>query len=191
LKITLITGGARSGKSRLALEMALKTKGSVLFVATAAPGDDEMKRRIEAHRKARPKDWSTLEVATGVGREVTHHIGRARTVVIDCITLLINNVFQRHEGADAAALEKAVVAEMNGLIRCLERCGARFIIVTNEVGLGIVPADAVSRLYRDLLGRANQMLAGRADEVILMVAGLPVCLKKVKPGGGRRRFQPQ
>ena len=178
LKITLITGGARSGKSRLAQEMAGKAGGPVLFVATAEAGDEEMKRRIEVHRKNRPAGWTTLEVTTDIGRVLTAKIGRAQTVIIDCITLLVNNVFQQHAGADAATLEKAVEAEINGLIKCLESPGARFIIVTNEVGLGIVPADETSRLYRDLLGRANQMLAERADEGILMVAGIPMSLKK-------------
>jgi adenosylcobinamide kinase/adenosylcobinamide-phosphate guanylyltransferase len=179
LKSTLITGGARSGKSRLAQELALKTGDSVLFVATAEAGDEEMKRRIEAHRKARPADWATLEVTTQIGRKITRNIGQVQTVIIDCITLLINNVFQQHEGTtDAALLEKAVVAEIKELIKCMEHSNARFIIVTNEVGLGIVPADRVSRLYRDLLGKANQMLAEHADEVILMVAGIPITIKK-------------
>jgi adenosylcobinamide kinase/adenosylcobinamide-phosphate guanylyltransferase len=179
LKSTLITGGARSGKSRLAQELANKTGEPVLFVATAEAGDEEMKRRIEAHRKSRPGSWTTLEVTTHIGRKITQNIGQARTVIIDCITLLINNIFQEHEGTkDASLLEKAVVAEIKELIKCMEHSNARFIIVTNEVGLGIVPADRVSRLYRDLLGKANQMLAEHADEVILMVAGIPVAIKK-------------
>ena len=179
MKITLITGGARSGKSRLALEIARETGGRVLFIATAEPGDEEMKQRIEAHRKARPADWATLEITTHIGKKIAREIGRARTVIIDCITLLINNIFQQHEGAiNAAMLEKAVEEEIAELVKCMERSGARFIIVTNEVGLGIVPADGASRLYRDLLGKANQMLAESADEVILMVAGMPVYLKK-------------
>jgi adenosylcobinamide kinase / adenosylcobinamide-phosphate guanylyltransferase len=181
VKNILITGGARSGKSRLAQELARKTGGPVLFVATAEAGDEEMKHRIETHRKARPADWTTLEVTTRIGRKITRNIGQARTVIIDCITLLINNIFQQHEGAvDAPALEKAVAAEIKELVNCMERSKARFIIVTNEVGLGIVPADRVSRLYRDLLGKANQMLAEYADEVILMVAGMPVFLKKTR-----------
>jgi len=179
MKITLITGGARSGKSRLAQEMAGKAGGPVLFVATAEAGDEEMKRRIEAHRKARPSGWATLEVTTHIGNQIARNIGRARTVIIDCITLLINNVFQQHdEKADAALLEKAVIAEIKELLDCIDRFDAHFIIVTNEVGLGIIPADRVSRLYRDLLGKANQMLAEHADEVYLMVAGIPLVVKK-------------
>jgi adenosylcobinamide kinase/adenosylcobinamide-phosphate guanylyltransferase len=178
LKSTLITGGARSGKSRLAQELARKTGGPILFVATAEAGDEEMKRRIEAHRKNRPTDWTTIEVTTHIGREITRNIGQVKAVIIDCVTLLINNIFQQHQGAGDILLEKAVEAEIKELIKCVERSKARFIIVTNEVGLGIVPADRVSRLYRDLLGNANQMLAEHADEIIFMVAGIPITVKK-------------
>ncbi len=181
MKSTLITGGARSGKSRLAFKMAMKTGGHVLFVATAEAGDDEMIQRIESHRKVRPADWATLEVTTHIGREITRNIGKTQTVIIDDITLLVNNIFQQHKGTmNALLLEKAVVAEIKELINCMKQSKARFIIVTNEVGLGIVPADRVSRLYRDLLGKANQMLAENADEVILMVAGIPVFLKNTR-----------
>ena len=178
MRTTLIIGGARSGKSRLAQEMARAAGGEVLFVATAEAGDDEMARRIEAHRRSRPAHWRTLEVTTGIGERISVSIGRAGTVVIDCVTLLVNNVFEQHKAAGEAALEKAVEAEISALIECVGRAEADFIIVTNEVGLGIIPADRVSRLYRDLLGRANQMLAARADEVLLMVAGIPVAIKK-------------
>jgi adenosylcobinamide kinase/adenosylcobinamide-phosphate guanylyltransferase len=178
LKSTLITGGSRSGKSRMAQELARKAGGPVLFVATAEAGDEEMKQRIEAHRKNRPADWTTLEVTTHIGRKITANIGRAKMVIIDCITLLINNIFQQHEGTADTLLEKAVEAEIKELISCIKHSSARFIIVTNEVGLGIVPADGVSRLYRDLLGKANQMLAEHIDEVIFMVAGIPVIIKE-------------
>jgi adenosylcobinamide kinase/adenosylcobinamide-phosphate guanylyltransferase len=179
LKITLITGGARSGKSRLAQELARKSGSPVLFVATAEAGDEEMKQRIEKHRRVRPSNWATLEVTTHVGSQITRHIGKARIVIIDCITLLVNNIFQQFDKhTNASKLEKAVVAEIKELIDSIDRSDARFIIVTNEVGLGIIPADRISRLYRDLLGKANQMLAEHADEVYLMVASIPVAIKK-------------
>jgi adenosylcobinamide kinase/adenosylcobinamide-phosphate guanylyltransferase len=179
LKRILLTGGARSGKSRLAQELALKSGGRVLFVATAEAGDDEMQRRIEAHRASRSANWTTLEVTTHIGDHITKNIGGAGTVIIDCITLLINNIFQQFdENADASRLEKAVVSEIKELLDCIDHAEADFIIVTNEVGLGIIPGDRVSRLYRDLLGKANQILAERVDEVYLMVAGIPVAIKK-------------
>lgn len=179
MKSILITGGARSGKSRRAQEIAKKSGGQVLFVATAEAGDDEMKRRIKAHRKARPKEWKTLEVTTDIGRQITKNIGKAKTVIIDCITLLVSNVLlQYDEKTDPAIVEKAVAGETKGLLDCIKNTKANFIIVTNEVGLGIIPGDKVSRLYRDMLGKANRMLAEKVDEVYLMIAGIPVCIKK-------------
>jgi adenosylcobinamide kinase/adenosylcobinamide-phosphate guanylyltransferase len=179
LKIILITGGARSGKSTYAQKLALKTGRPVLFVATAEAGDADMARRIEAHRRSRPAGWTTLEASNRLGRQVAENIGQAGTVIIDCITLLVNNIIGPYdETADAELLEKAVVTEIEELIKCIEYSGVQFIMVTNEVGLGIVPADRVSRIYRDLLGKANQMLARHADEVYLMVAGIPLPVKK-------------
>jgi adenosylcobinamide kinase/adenosylcobinamide-phosphate guanylyltransferase len=178
LKSTLIIGGARSGKSTYAQELALKAGGAVLFVATAEAGDEDMKKRIEMHRKSRPRGWVTLEATTHIGRQIIKNIGKAQTVIIDCITLLINNIFIPYDDkTDADLAEKEVAAEIKELLDCIERLDAHFIIVTNEVGLGIVPADRVSRLYRDLLGRANQMLAEHADKVYLLVAGIPVAVK--------------
>ena len=183
MKTILITGGARSGKSRLAQELALKSGRAVLFVATAAAEDEEMRQRIEEHRRLRPANWRTLEVATHVGNNIQKNIADAQLVIIDCVTLLINNIFSKYtdsagEITNAAALEQEVTAEIRELTACLDHTEADFIIVTNEVGLGLVPVNPMGRLYRDLLGKANQLLAARADEVYLLVAGLPV---KIKP----------
>lgn len=180
----LITGGARSGKSSFAQELALKSGKPVLFVATAEAGDDEMRQRIEEHKKNRPSDWRTLEVTTHVGSRIRQQVGQARVVVVDCITLLVNNIFnqcsdQAGRLLDTAIIEQKLVAEIGELIDCICRTDADFIIVTNEVGLGLVPDNQMGRLYRDLLGRANQMLAQAVDEVYLMVAGLPVRIKPV------------
>ena len=179
MKSILITGGARSGKSKLAAELGAKRGGQVLFVATAEAGDDEMKQRIEAHRKVRPRDWKTLEATTHIGSRIMDNIGGAKTVIIDCITLLISNIFGEHSGKTGnTTLEKAVEAEINELLECIKKTKADIIIVTNEVGLGIIPGDSISRLYRDLLGQANQMLADGVDEVYMMIAGIPVTVKK-------------
>jgi len=178
----LITGGARSGKSRFAQELALKLGKPVLFVATAVAGDEEMRHRIEEHQKNRPSDWSTLEVTTYVGSRISQQIGRAQVVVVDCITLLVNNIFSQYsdQPPDASLIEPKLTAEIGELIECINHTNASFIMVTNEVGTGLVPANQVGRLYRDLLGKANQMLAQSADEVYLMVAGLPVLIKPSK-----------
>ena len=181
MKSILITGGARSGKSTLAQELGKKAKGEILFVATAEAGDPEMKRRIRAHKKSRPAGWKTLEAQTHIGKNIIKELGRARTVIIDDITLLVMNIFTAcGEKSGAAVLEKAVTGEIQELINCIDKCKADFIIVTNEVGLGIIPGDIISRQYRDLLGKANRRLAQRADEVYLMVAGIPLTVKKQK-----------
>lgn len=183
MKNILITGGARSGKSHFAQELALRAGKPVLFVATAVAGDEEMRQRIEEHQRVRPADWSTLEVTTNVGNEISQKIGGAQVVIVDCITLLLNNIFSQYadqtdEQIDAPLVEQKVTSEIAGLIECLNHLNASFIMVTNEVGLGLVPDNQMGRLYRDLLGKANQRLAQQADEVYLMVAALPV---KIKP----------
>jgi adenosylcobinamide kinase/adenosylcobinamide-phosphate guanylyltransferase len=178
LKSVLLTGGARSGKSKKAQELAIKAGGPVLFVATATAGDDEMQERIQMHRKSRPKDWKTLEVTTQVGSQIAKNIGDVKMVIVDCITLLVNNIFEQFgENVESKEVEKAVTIEINELIKYMKNSRVNFIIVTNEVGLGIVPGDKVSRLYRDLLGKANQMLAASVNEVYFMVAGLPLRIK--------------
>ena len=178
----LIIGGARSGKSRFAQELAQKSGEPVLFVATGVAGDEEMKHRIEEHRKARPATWRTLEVTTHVGSQISQKIGGAKVVIVDCITLLVNNIFgqysdQTDEKIDAPLIEQKVISEITELVECIDRLDATFIIVTNEVGLGLVPANKMGRAYRDMLGRANQLLAQHADEIYFMVAGLPVQMK--------------
>ncbi len=184
----LIIGGARSGKSNFAQELALKLGEPVLFVATATAGDEEMGQRIEEHRQARPASWSTLEATTHIGSQILKKIGAAQVVIVDCITLLVNNIFSRysHQGEqiDASLIEQEVIAEINELVDCINRAEARFIVVTNEVGTGLVPPFRTARLYRDLLGKANQMLAEASDAVYLMVAGLPVPVKPEKPFAG-------
>ena len=185
LKSTLIIGGARSGKSHFAQELGLKSAQPVLFVATAVAGDEEMRQRIEEHKKARPTDWSTLEVPTHISNQIRQKIGKAQTVIVDCITLLVNNIFCQYsdpagEKIYASFIEKEVMAEIDELVDCINQVKARFIIVSNEVGLGLVPDNRIGRLYRDLLGRANQIVAQCVDEIYLMAAGIPVLVKPTK-----------
>ena len=178
----MIIGGVGSGKSHFAQELALKLGGPVLFVATAEAGDEEMRQRIEQHKRKRSADWSTLEVTTKVGSQIREKIGGAQVVIVDCITLLVNNIFSQYsdqsgEQLNVPLIEQGVMAEIDGLVECINRLDASFIIVTNEVGLGVVPATRMGRLYRDLLAKTNRMLAQAADEVYLMVAGLPQLIK--------------
>lgn len=179
----LIIGGARSGKSSFAQELAQRSGKQVLFVATGVAIDEEMKHRIEEHQKARPATWRTLEVSTDVGNQISKNIDEAQVVIVDCITFLVNNIFnqysaQTNEQIDTPLIEQKVTSEISELVDCISRIDASFIIVTNEVGMGLVPANKMGRDYRDLLGRANQLLAQHADKVYFMVAGMPM---KVKP----------
>ncbi|HEX6510799.1 MAG TPA: bifunctional adenosylcobinamide kinase/adenosylcobinamide-phosphate guanylyltransferase [Chloroflexota bacterium] len=170
--LTLITGGARSGKSAYAQQLATASGQPVLFVATAEARDDDMRRRIEAHRASRPASWETLERPLGAAEALASVAGRL--VVLDCITLLVSNLL---------LAGFAVEPEVQALIAWQRHSRSPLIAVTNEVGLGIVPDNALAREYRDALGGANQALAAAADRVVLMVAGLPVEIKRPEYAG--------
>ncbi len=174
-KIVLILGGARSGKSSYAQQMAADRGGKVLFCATAQPLDKDMRKRIRAHIRSRPADWDTLEVPEKLAAALQDKTGKYDTVIVDCITLLAANCIGQL--TDSRKAEKCVDSEIRGLIRMMQRSRCNFILVSNEVGGGIVPDNALARVYRDALGRANQQLAAAAGEVILMTAGLPLKLK--------------
>jgi adenosylcobinamide kinase/adenosylcobinamide-phosphate guanylyltransferase len=194
-KFILILGGARSGKSTFAQSLAKRPKESVLFVATGEPLDEEMASRIEEHKRMRPKDWRTLEIATKVGQRLQDQIKDADVVLLDCLTLLVSNILTKEdrtplsspltgedegEGEIAVAIpeaEKQVMAEMEDLIDCIDKHECNFIVVSNEVGSGLVPENKLGRVYRDLLGKANQLLAHHASEVYFMVSGIPVKIK--------------
>jgi adenosylcobinamide kinase / adenosylcobinamide-phosphate guanylyltransferase len=154
----------------------------VLFVATAEALDEEMRQRVETHKRNRPASWITQEASFGVGRKITESAGNEKIILIDCITLLVNAVFNRFgENLVYEEIEKAAVAEITDLIECMKSLREKdFIIVTNEVGLGLVPDNEAGRYYRDILGRANSLLAAYCDEVYLMVSGLPLKIKPVR-----------
>jgi adenosylcobinamide kinase/adenosylcobinamide-phosphate guanylyltransferase len=174
-QIILLLGGARSGKSRYAQQLAGQLSDKVLFVATGEALDEEMQTRIAEHRKNRPENWRTLEIPAGVGRTIKKKNGDAQVVLIDCITLLISNLL--HDKPDYSEAEKRVMSEINELVAVMNKLDASFIIVSNEVGMGLVPETKLGRIYRDMLGKANQLLASHATEVYLMVACLPVRVK--------------
>ncbi|MBA7562822.1 Bifunctional adenosylcobalamin biosynthesis protein CobU [subsurface metagenome] len=178
----LILGGARSGKSRFAKEMAMNLSEKVLFVATGEAQDEEMKQRIEKHKQERPSNWRTVEVPTGIGRKIREEVGDARVVIVDCLTLLVSNVLGQPgndpEQIDTSVVEDRLNVEMKELIGCMNDIAATFILVSNEVGMGVVPASELGRIYRDLLGKVNQVLTEHADRVYFMLSGVPLNLKK-------------
>jgi adenosylcobinamide kinase / adenosylcobinamide-phosphate guanylyltransferase len=173
-KITLILGGARSGKSSCAQELA-SYNSKVLFLATAEALDDEMARRIEAHRKSRPSEWDTIEAQSNIVDAVNKIADKYDAVIIDCITILVSNHFR--ENLPLNITECNVKKEITNLVDLLSNMQSNYIIVSNEVGCGLVPDNALSRTYRDTLGYANQQLAKCANEVYLMTAGLKIRMK--------------
>ncbi len=178
-QLILILGGARSGKSTFAQQLAQELGGErVLFVATAEAGDDEMRTRIEKHRRDRPPGWQTLEAPRHAGQSIMDHPGEAQVILFDCLTLLISNLLVAASDPFAPKVEQQVMSQVGSLIACVEQLDATMIIVSNEVGLGRVPPYPVGRAYRDLLGKANQVLAQQAEQVYLMVAGIPMAIKQ-------------
>ncbi len=176
--LTLILGGARSGKSAYAQSLAEATGKSVTFIATAQALDEEMRQRIHKHRAERPVAWETLEIPL----EVASHVRQIKSdvVILDCITLLVNNLlmqFVKDDLVQEAPFIQAVQKGINELIAEISEQKRDWMIISNEVGLGLVPAYQMGRVYRDGLGWANQRLAREADKVILMVAGIPAVIK--------------
>jgi adenosylcobinamide kinase / adenosylcobinamide-phosphate guanylyltransferase len=176
-KLTLVLGGARSGKSRYAQELVETSGAPALFVATATAGDDEMLTRIAAHQASRPRHWRTLEAPLQVGKSIGMAEG-VDWVILDCMTLLCSNVLMEFpEPVDDALYFTQIEQEVKEILGAYEKSSAEWVIVSNEVGMGLVPPYPLGRIYRDGLGKANQMLARAADTVLLMVAGIPMRVK--------------
>lgn len=175
-RIVLVTGGARSGKSGYAERAAAALGGDqVTYVATAEALDEEMARRIRRHRAERPAAWHTVEAS----RDAAATVRAAATpvVLVDCLTVLASNALLAAEGAGEEAAQAAVLAEATALRdAALAREGVT-LVVTNEVGMGVHPPTSLGRWYRDALGRANALLAAAAEEVVLMVSGIPLRVK--------------
>lgn len=184
MRIVLATGGARSGKSRWAQARALELGGpAVTCVVTGVASDEEMARRIAGHRRERPAAWTTVEAATRAGAAVT--AAHTRVVLLDCLSLLVAGVMLP-AGDEQAALAAADTATDELLLAAASREGT-LVVVTNEVGSGVVPTAPLGRWYRDALGRANQRVAAAAEEVVLLVAGVPLTLRPpglAQPAGG-------
>ncbi|MFH1074864.1 MAG: bifunctional adenosylcobinamide kinase/adenosylcobinamide-phosphate guanylyltransferase [Candidatus Firestonebacteria bacterium] len=170
-ELMLITGGVRSGKSSYAQKVAESSGAKVFYIATAEALDDEMKIRIKSHRKSRSKKWVTIEEPIYLAKAIDALPPGNKTVILDCLTLFISNLI--HKGRSDAQ----ICAEMRGIIKALRKKSGLSIIVTNEVGSGIVPEGRLSRRFRDLQGLVNQIAAKEADRVCLLVSGIPVPIK--------------
>lgn len=176
---TLVTGGCRSGKSRHAQNLAEAVPGGRrCYIATCVPLDEEMERRVARHQADRGPEWRTVEEPIAVARAIDAHSVEADVILVDCLTLWISNLMGAGKDMDA------VVAAARELAETVRRSACPVILVTNEVGAGIVPENALARAYRDTAGLVNQTLAAACDRVVWTVAGIPV---QIKPPSGDNR----
>jgi adenosylcobinamide kinase/adenosylcobinamide-phosphate guanylyltransferase len=170
-RMIFITGGCRSGKSRYALHYANQHFSKKLFLATCEVLDEEMAQRIEKHKRMRGLEWQTIEEPVDIVDKIKKDGGDSEVILIDCLTLWLTNLLMKWDN------DLRIMEETETLIDTLKKSHTSFILVSNEVGMGIVPADPLSRRYRDLLGTMNQRIAEALDTVILMVSGIPIFLK--------------
>ncbi len=170
-KLILVTGGCRSGKSQFALDYANRHFRKKVYLATCEALDEEMAKRIEDHKERRGSDWQTVEEPTMVADAIRRHGNHTEVILVDCITLWLSNLLMRHKS------DHEIMNEVNKLIDTVSQSQTSFIFVSNEVGMGIVPVDPLSRRFRDLSGMTNQKIAEAADRVIFMVSGIPTFLK--------------
>lgn len=169
-RIIFVLGGSASGKSEFALRLA-GSKGPRAFVATGQGLDAEMSARIARHQATRASDWDTAEVPLELAAWFARAGSRYQTIVVDCVTLWLSNLM------GLGMKEPMVLKRVAGLLKSMRKTKANIVIVSNELGLGLVPADPSARAFRDLAGRVNQLLAAGADEAHLVVSGIPVRLK--------------
>ncbi|WHH60581.1 bifunctional adenosylcobinamide kinase/adenosylcobinamide-phosphate guanylyltransferase [Petroclostridium sp. X23] len=184
-KLILITGGARSGKSIFAEKKAGELGEKILYIATSIPFDDEMKDRIRKHKEQRPAYWDTLETYKELDTEIKRTYNGHQGILLDCITVMTSNILFEGEITDwdtctmdeINMLEMHVKSEIDKLISITTHMDVPVIAVTNELSMGIVPENRLARIFRDIAGRANQQLAAVAEEVYLVVSGIPIKIK--------------
>jgi adenosylcobinamide kinase/adenosylcobinamide-phosphate guanylyltransferase len=171
----LVTGGTRSGKSRYAVERASNWGARVLYVATCQPADDEMRERVRRHQAERPVTWRTIEPGVNVLPAIQAQGSEADGILLDCLSLYVSSLLMSGSG------ESEVVRQVDALCQTLRAIRRPAAIVTNEVGWGVVPETSLGRLFRDAAGRANQVAARHAQEVVLLVSGIPMVIKSAVP----------
>lgn len=177
--IYLITGGVRSGKSRYAEALVKHFADDVLYIATLEPSDEEMKTRIAKHQSRRPKTWRTLEVRLELPQVIQQ--ASEKVILVDCLSGFVSTILLEHEGTGEEVVIEKILESITELTKVLQSSGKTIIIVTNEVGYGVVPAYPLGRWFRDALGLANQRVAKVADAVSIVTVGIPQTLKGTFP----------
>ncbi|MET0321330.1 MAG: bifunctional adenosylcobinamide kinase/adenosylcobinamide-phosphate guanylyltransferase [Duganella sp.] len=178
---TLVLGGARSGKSAYAERLAIESGKEVVYIATATAGDPEMAARIAHHRGSRPGEWTTVEEPLALGNQLLRWSSPERLILVDCLTLWLSNLLfstgQQYPDVGEIALPPLFHEQQDMLASALTRCSSDIVMVSNEVGLGIMPFGAISRCFLDEQGRLNQSVAAICDRAVFVAAGLPLTLK--------------
>jgi len=177
-KLIFILGGARSGKSSYAVELAKELSERVAFIATAASLDEEMKKRIKMHKASRPRHWKVIEESKNISSILPKLNDKYEVVIIDCMGLLISNLLVGN------LKDREIEKKIKAAIDTIQKSKLTAILVSNEAGMGIVPDNLLARRFRDLLGLVNQIAAKKADEVIFMQSGIPIGIK-----GGREKWK--
>ncbi|AGB41644.1 adenosyl cobinamide kinase/adenosyl cobinamide phosphate guanylyltransferase [Halobacteroides halobius DSM 5150] len=185
-RLILVLGGARSGKSSFAEEIVTNLGGlEVTYIATSQPRDKEMKERIKQHQASRPQEWTTIEESREVS-QILSEIKKGSVVLVDCLTVLISNLLLQNEELNEDEYdfneqmkEEEIISEIEKIITKIKEKDLTVVLVSNEVGQGLVPPYKLGRVYRDIAGRVNQLVANEADEVYITYAGLPVEIKEL------------
>ena len=183
-EITFILGGARSGKSSFAINLAKEKSDKVAYIATASPTDEEIIERIRIHKSSRPNSWLTVEKSENIAAAINDLPDTINLVIIDCLTYLTFNILNRWhwdgsitDTKNTVQAELKVMKEADHLISSINKSRANFILISNEVGLGLVPPYPLGRVFRDVMGRFHQMITANSSEVYMLIAGIPMRLK--------------
>lgn len=184
-KIILVTGGARSGKSTLAEKLTKEIGKNIVYIATSIITDDDMQDRVNKHKQSRPEEWTTIERFSNFNEMIGYNdFLNSDTVLLDCMTIMVTNLlFENEVDFDTCSMdiineiEKNIFIEVKKLLNVMKENEKNIIIVTNELGMGLVPAYRLGSIFRDIAGRINQYIANEADDVYLTVSGIPVKIK--------------
>ena len=183
-KIVFVTGGAKSGKSAFAESLCIERNDKTGYIATSIPFDDEMKEKVRLHKERRPSNWKTYEIYEDVFKIIENVSKECDTVMLDCITLMVNNLMFKYDmnpqdlsNEELEMMDEYIFNQFEKLIEEIRKTEIYFVFVTNEIGMGVVPANKLSRIYANTVGKINQYVASNSDEAYLVISGIPVKIK--------------